>query len=274
MRCDYNFARTFEVEMARGRFLSRDFSTDTSAVVLNQAAVKALALTDPIGKVIVQLGSTPDQSKDFQIIGVMKNFHFESLHQKIRPMLIKLIPKDQAGKFVTVRVKPGNIPTTLRQMENTWRKFALNQAFEYVWFDRDFAGIYEAEERTGQIFAVFSIIAICIACLGLLGLAAFTTEQRTKEIGIRKALGAPITGIVMMLSKEFTRWVLAANIIAWPMAYFITRSWLQSFAYRVDIEIGMFLFSAVLAILIAFLTVSYQVIKAALANPVEALKYE
>ena len=134
--------------------------------------------------------------------------------------------------------------------------------------------IYQAEERTGQVFAVFSIIAICIACLGLLGLAAFTTEQRTKEIGIRKALGAPITGIVMMLSKEFTRWVLAANIIAWPVAYFITRSWLQSFAYRVDIEIQVFLFSAVLAIVIAFLTVGYQVIKAALANPVEALKYE
>jgi putative ABC transport system permease protein len=150
----------------------------------------------------------------------------------------------------------------------------LNQAFEYVWFDRGFARIYEAEQRTGQIFAVFSIIAICVACLGLLGLAAFTTEQRTKEIGIRKALGAPITGIVLMLSKEFTRWVLAANIIAWPAAYFITRSWLQSFAYRVDIKIHMFLFSAVLAIVIAFLTVSYQVIKAALANPVEALKYE
>ncbi len=274
MQSDYNFARTFEVEIASGRFFSRDFSTDTSAVVLNQAAVKTLGLTDPIGKVLVALGPTPDQSTNFQIIGVMKDFHFESLHQKIRPMLIKLIPKKQAGKFVTVRVNSENIPTTLRQMEKTWRKFALNQAFEYIWFDRDFAGIYEAEERTGQVFAVFSIIAICVACLGLLGLAAFTTEQRTKEIGIRKALGAPITGIVMMLSKEFTRWVLAANIIAWPVAYFIIRSWLQSFAYRVDIEIQVFLFSAVLAIVIAFLTVSYQVIKAALANPVEALKYE
>lgn len=274
MRSDTNFAETFEVEMVDGRFFSRDFSTDTSAVVLNQAAVKTLGLTDPIGKVIVELGSTPDKSINFQVIGVMKDFHFESLHQKIRPMLIKLIRKNQAGKFVTVRVKPGNIPMTLSQMESIWRTFALNQAFEYVWFDRDFARIYEAEERTGQVFAVFSIIAICVACLGLLGLAAFTTEQRTREIGIRKALGASITGIVMMLSREFIRWVLAANIIAWPVAYFITRGWLQSFAYRVDIEIQMFLFSTVLAIIIAFVTVSYQVIKAALANPVEALKYE
>jgi putative ABC transport system permease protein len=274
MRSDYNFVETFEVEMASGRFFSRDFSTDTSGVVLNQAAVKTLGLTDPIGKFIVALGPTPDRSQNFQIIGVVEDFHFESLHQKIRPMLIKLIPKNQAGRFVVVQIKSGDIPTTLRQIEHTWRKFALNQAFEYVWFDRDFARIYEAEERTGQIFAVFSIIAICVACLGLLGLAAFTTEQRTKEIGIRKTLGAPITGIVMILSKEFIRWVLAANIIAWPVAYFITRSWLQSFAYRVDIEIQMFLFSAVLAIAIAFLTVSYQVIKAAMANPVEALKYE
>jgi putative ABC transport system permease protein len=274
MRTDYNFAETFEVEMVSGRFFSRDFSTDTSAVVLNQAAIKTLGLTDPIGKVIGQLKSAPNKPLNFQIIGVMKDFHFESLHQKIRPMLIRLIPKNLAGRFVSVRVKTGDIPTTLSQMEKTWRKFALNQPFEYAWFDRDFAGIYEAEVRTGKIFAIFSIIAICIACLGLLGLTAFTTEQRTKEIGIRKTLGAPITGIVMMLSKEFIRWVLAANIIAWPVAYFITRSWLQSFAYRVDIEIRMFLFSAVLAIVISFLTVSYQVIKAALTNPVEALKYE
>jgi putative ABC transport system permease protein len=274
MRTDYDFARTFEIDMVSGRFFSRDFSTDTSAAVLNQAAIKTFGLTDPIGKVIVQLGAKPDQSKNFQIIGVMKDFHFESLHQKIKPLVIKLIRNNYAEKFVSVRVKPGGLATTLSQIENTWHKFALDQPFEYVWFDRDFARIYEAEERIGQIFAIFSIIAIFIACLGLLGLAAFTTGQRTKEIGIRKALGASITGVVVMLSKEFIRWVLAANIIAWPVAYFITRSWLQSFAYRVDIEIGMFLFSTVLAMVIAFLTVSYQVIKAAMANPVEALKYE
>jgi len=274
MQSDSNFAETFEVEMVSGRFFSLDFSTDTSAVVLNQAAVKALGLTDPIGKVIAQLKTSPKRLINFQIIGVMKDFHFESLHQKIRPLMIKLLGKNEAGEFVSVRVKPGNLPTTLSQMENIWRTFALNQPFEYVWFDRDFARIYEPEERTGQMFAVFSIIAICIACLGLIGLAAFTTGQRTKEIGIRKTLGASIPGIVMMLSKEFIHWVLAANIIAWPVAYFISRGWLQRFAYRVDIEIWMFLFSAVLALVIAFVTVCYQVIKAALANPVETLKYE
>ena len=141
-------------------------------------------------------------------------------------------------------------------------------------FDQDFARIYKAEERTGQIVAVFSVLAICVASLGLFGLAAFTAEQRTKEIGIRKTLGASVPGIIIMLSKEFTRWVLAANIIAWPTIYLIMNHWLQNFAYRVDIKIWMFILSAILAIVIAFLTLSYQVFKAALANPVEALKYE
>ena len=274
MRSDYFFDRTYQIEIDKGRFFSRDFSTDSSAVVLNQAAVKTLGLTDPIGKVLVEIGTTPDKSRNFHIIGVIKDFHFESLHQKIRPMLIKLFRKNNAGKFVSVRIRPGNVKRILSQLEKTWKRFALNQAFEYVFFDRDFARIYEEEGRTGQIVAVFSVLAICVASLGLFGLAAFTAEQRTKEIGIRKTLGASVPGIIIMLSKEFTRWVLAANIIAWPTIYLIMNHWLQNFAYRVDIKIWMFILSAILAIVIAFLTLSYQVFKAALANPVEALKYE
>lgn len=274
MRSDYDFDKTFRVKMAEGRFYSRDFQTDESAVVINEAAVKTLGLKKPIGKVLVEMGQTPDNSENYQIIGVLEDFHFESLHQKIRPMLINLYRKGQFGRYVSVRVGPGDIRETLVQLEKIWRKFAMNQAFEYDFFDREFARIYEAEERTGQIFAIFSILAICVACLGLFGLAAFTTEQRTKEIGIRKALGASVTGIVTMLSKEFTRWVLAANIIAWPVAYFIMRRWLRDFVYRTDIEIWMFILAAVLAFVIAYLTLSYQVLKSALANPVEALKYE
>ncbi|MCP5102721.1 MAG: FtsX-like permease family protein, partial [bacterium] len=280
MQTDHNFVKTFEVEMAEGRFYSKDYSTDTAAVVLNQAAVKSFGFTDPIGKVIVEMGSAPGKSVNLQIIGVMKDFHFESLHQKVRPMLIKLFGKDKKsgkkkfGRLVSVRVHPEGIKKTLSQIEKIWRKFARNQAFEYVFFDREFAEIYEAEERTGKILTVFAGLAICVACLGLLGLAAFSTGQRTREIGIRKALGASVTGLTLMLSREFTRWVLVANIIAWPAAFFVMRGWLQGFAYRVDLEIWQFVVSAVLALAVAYLTLSYQVIKAASANPVEALKYE
>ncbi len=155
-----------------------------------------------------------------------------------------------------------------------WHKYAGNQEFEYSFFNDDFAKLYSSEQRTGQLFSVFSVIAIIIACLGLLGLAAFTAEQRTKEIGIRKVLGATVPEIIFMLTKEFTKWVLIANIIAWPAAYFFMNGWLENFAYRINISVWIFILSGVVALLIAVITVSYQAIKAAIANPVKSLRYE
>jgi len=271
---DRNFAETYQIKMAEGRFFSPERKTDSMAVVLNQTAVKVLGLTDPIGKDLVQIGSTPERSVTFKIIGVTKDFNFQSLHQKIRPLVMKSYGSRGFGRYTSVRIAPGHIKETLAYLEKTWHKFAGAQAFEYVFFDQDFAKIYQSEQRTSQILSVFSILAIFIACLGLFGLASFVTEQRTKEIGIRKSLGASVANITLLLSKEFARWMVLANLVAWPVAFFIMKDWLNNFAYRIDLSIFTFLSATLIAILIALFTVSYQTIKASLTNPVDALRYE
>ena len=173
-----------------------------------------------------------------------------------------------------MRIAAGDYQNTISFIEKTWKKFAGDQAFDYSFFDQSWSHLYIAEQRTSKVSLVFSVLAIFIACLGLLGLAAFVTEQRTKEIGIRKVLGASMLEIFILLSKEFTKWVVIANVIAWPVAYFIMKNWLNDFAYKVSITPWIFLYSGVLALIIAVFTVSSQVIKAARANPVKSLRYE
>jgi putative ABC transport system permease protein len=273
---DYDFAKTFQIKMAEGRYYSKDHAVDTvTSIVINEAAAKELQLTKPyVGKQLVQINRTVETSRTFDVIGVVKDFNFESLHNNIRPMVIFLFRQGGFGRYVAAKVKPENIQSTLSYMKDTWEKFAGNQEFEYTFFDDDFAKIYESEQRTGKIFTSFSVLAIFIACLGLLGLAAFTTEQRTKEIGIRKAMGASISSILFLLSKEFAKWVVIANIIAWPLAYFVMNKWLQDFAYRIDIHFSIFFYSGIIALFIAVITVSTQALKAAMTNPVESLRYE
>jgi putative ABC transport system permease protein len=173
-----------------------------------------------------------------------------------------------------VRVKPGDYPATISFIEDTWKKYADNEAIDYSFLDQVVGRMYIADQGTSRIVTMFSILAIFVACLGLLGLAAFVTEQKTKEIGIRKVLGASVMEVVTLLSKEFIRWVLIANVIAWPLAYYIMNNWLKNFAYRIDMSFWIFLASGVLALLIALLTVSSHAIRAATANPVESLRYE
>jgi len=260
--------------MAAGRYFDEGRKADHQAVVLNETALKELGLTDPIGKQIVALGPTQERSQTFAIIGVMKDFHFESLHFQIRPLIIALWPPNNRGRYVSVRVHSESVRETLAFLENTWRKFAGNQAFEYEFFDDHFAQIYQAEERTSQIFFTFSFLAIIIASLGLLGLAAFIAEQRTKEIGIRKVLGATESKIILLLSKQFTKWVILSNLFAWPIAYYFMHKWLQRFAFQPGISVWSFVLSSIVVFIIALLTVSYQTIKAARTNPVDLLRYE
>lgn len=263
---DYDYLETFKMEMAQGRFFSRQFATDDKAFVLNEAAIRAMGVDSPIGK---QFSAV---RVDGTIVGVIKDFNYKSLHTEIEPLILMMDPR----RFyqTCIRINAENVSSTITFLESTWKKFVPSFPFEYSFLDERIDNLYRAENRMGKIFNYFTALAIFIACLGLFGMASFTAEQRTKEIGIRKTVGATVPNIVTLLSTEFTKLVLVSNIIAWPLAYFVMNRWLQSFAYQTKIKIWIFLVSASAALLIAGLTVSYQSIKAALANPVDSLRHE
>ena len=264
---DHDFVKTLGMEIVEGRDFSRSFTTDEKdAIILNESAVKKYGWESPLGRNI------KTENKDGYVIGVVKDFRFKSFYQQIEPVMIYISPR--YFEFMSVRVAAHKIPEAIAFLMTEWKELAPNRPFEYFFLDDDFDKVYRQEERAGKIFGYFSVLAIFVACLGLFGLAAFTAEQRTKEIGIRKALGATTSNIVTLLNKEFIKWVLMANLIAWPVAYYAMNRWLQSFAYRTSIGPGIFIFSAAVALLIAMLTVSFQAIKAAIANPVNALRYE
>lgn len=270
MWADPDFIQTYQIELARGSFFTSAVLEGHRAVVLNESAVNSLEIENPLGQKLIDM-----DGKEFTIIGVVKDFHYDSLHKPIKSMLIHPYGPDIGfGRYLSVRIATDNVRETLSLLEKSWKKYAPNQAFEYEFFDEHFARIYLSEEKTGQIFFLFSILAIAIACLGLFGLTSFVTQQRTKEIGVRKVLGASLSKILLLLTKQFIRWVLVANIIAWPVAYFVMYRWLENFAYRTNMGIWVFALSGALAFLIALITVSYQSIKVATANPVDSLRYE
>jgi len=267
---DYDFIKTFGMEIKEGRDFSMDFSTDKKeAFVVNEAAVKEFGWESAVGKKLIDL-----EGSRGHVIGVVKNFHFRSKHQKIEPLIFALLPSNRYVYLISVKINQLNIRGTLSFLKSEWKKFAPGWPFEYFFLDDNYDRLYKSEERLRHIFLTFTFLGIFIACLGLFGLAAFTAEQRTKEMGIRKVLGASVPNILILLSKEFAKWVLLANIIAWPVAYFAMHRWLQNFAYRISIEWWMFLLAAVLVLVIALCTVGFQAVKAALANPSESLRYE
>jgi len=269
--CDYDFLETFGLEMKIGRFFSKDYKTDPSAIIINEAAVKLLGWKDPLSK------HFSSNNQNLNVIGVVKDFHYQSLHQPVAPMALLLLHGAYdflAENFISVRVKPGNIEENLKFIKKTWEKFFPGMPFDYSFLDVDYNTLYNNERLTGKTFTIFSLLAIFIASLGLFGLASLISEWRTKEIGIRKVFGASISGIVFMLSKEFTKWVVISNIAAWPFAYYVMNMWLQNFAYRVNITLWSFIFAAFLSLTIALITVSYRSVRAAVSNPVDALRYE
>ncbi len=274
LACDMNFAKTYGINMTEGRFFSKEHPSDSSAVVLNEAAVKALRLKDPVGKVIQNMPGLNRTVQKYVIIGVTNDFNYQSLKEKVQPLILLLFHQGGFGKFTAVRITSGNVHETIQFLEDTWKKYAGNEAFDYNFLDQNLQHLYMADIRTSRIAAVFSIIAIFIACLGLLGLAAFITEQRTKEIGIRKVLGASVPEVIALLSMQFVKWVVIANVIAWPLAYFTMNKWLQNFAYKTSIGFWVFAISGVAALVIALLTVSAHAVKAATANPIKSLRYE
>ena len=269
---DYDFAKTMGINIKEGRYFSKDYPSDTISVIINETGVKTFGFKDPIGKKVIFVGNNNIASNTFKIVGVAKDFHYESVHQRIRPLLIFLNRGQTA--FLPIRLSTTDYSGTISEIEKLWKKFVPDKPIEYYFLNENFNQLYREEQKTGQIFTTFSIISILIACLGLLGLASFTAERRTKEIGIRKVMGASTSRIILLLSKEFIKWVLIANIIAWPVAYYFMNSWLESFAYRISFPYGILFVSASLAIIIALITVSSQAIRAANSNPVKSLRYE
>ena len=262
---DEDFLATYGIDFIAGQTFHPDAMNGDQAI-LTETAVKMLGWKDPIGKQLT------NGAEKMTVVGVVKDFHTQSLHGKIGPVLIQ--NSKRAFWHLSVHVKGENLGETLALLEQSWKQFLPTQTFEFRFAEKAVNELYLEDQRVGQLVGMFAGLAIVVACLGLFGLAAFTAEQRTKEIGVRKVLGASVRSVVFLLSKEFAKLVLIANLIAWPVAYFVIGDWLQNFAYRVDLSWWVFVLGGLLALLIALLTVGYQAIRAALANPIEALRYE
>lgn len=262
-----NYFESFGMKIIKGHNFSINGETDLKkTVILNETAVKALRLQAPIGK---QISSGHDK---FTIVGVVKDYHIRSLHQKIDPLILFYRPSRCRSMFVRIRSQHND--DVIKHIERIFKKYAPRFPFDYRFMNERLNELYTWERQTGQTISYFAVLTIIIACVGLFGLSSYTAEQRTKEIGIRKAMGASVLQIVTMLVMEFVRCIVIANIFAWPIAYFVTNDWIEDYAYRISLSPWPFLFAAVLTLAIGLLTVIYQAVKAAVANPAQALRYE
>jgi putative ABC transport system permease protein len=272
LHVDSDFDRTYKIEMNSGRFYSNQFSTDqTSAYVLNETAMKEMGLKSPLGKDLTVWG------RKGKIIGIAKNFHFSSLHHSIEPMILRIPNPEEKNiyyRIISVRLNANSVSQSLTFIEDTWRSFFPSEPFDYYFVDEKLNASYQAEQRMGKIFETFSFLAIFIACLGLYGLTAFSIEQKFKDIGIHKVLGASVSNIVLLISKNYLWWIIFSNAIAWPITYYAMDKWLQNFAYRTSMQWWMFILAGGAALVIALLTMSWQTVRAATTNPVESLRYE
>jgi hypothetical protein len=265
MDVDENFIDVFKMKILNGRGFSKDFKGDSTSFVVNETALKLMKMNvnNAVGK--------PLTFHDVKgtIIGVIKDFNYKPIQQPIEPMVLRL---NKWGGHIIVRTKPGNTESTIKALDKIYTQLNPAYPFSYNFLDQDLANQYKGEQRMGSLFNIFAILAIFISCLGLYGLSAFLAEQRTREIGVRKVLGAPVFNIVYLLSTSFTKLILIAVVIAIPLAWFAINSWLQGFAYRIDLNWTIFLFASLAALFIAWLTISYESIKAAIANPVKSFE--
>jgi putative ABC transport system permease protein len=271
-RVEHDFFKTYKIKIVAGRDFSREYPTDDQeAFILNETAIKSLGFENPEEAIGLRISTrAPDRSG--RIIGVAADFNYESMHNEIIPIITYI--RLESMNTISLRITGSNVQDTIAYVQSIWSRFNPGYPISYTFLDERIIALYRNEARMMEMFGYFSLLAIFIACLGLFGLASFTTEERTKEIGVRKVLGASISNIVILLSKEYSKWVLAANIIAWPVAYFAMKKWLNNFAYQASIGLTIFVLTALLTFLIALLTVSYQSVKAALGNPANALRYE
>jgi putative ABC transport system permease protein len=271
---DENYIPTLGMQMETGRNFSKDYPSDSTGIIINEAAVKVLGFKDPLKESLFRPNMNNGNitgATAYRIIGVVKDFNYSSMHNNVGPLVIQ--EGDNRGS-IALRIATKDIPSLINKVESKWNSMAPGLPFDYSFMDADFNNLYTAEQQTGKLFITFAVFAIFIGCLGLFGLVTYAAEQRTKEIGVRKVLGATIGGIVAMLSKDFAKLVLIASVIAFPLAWWAMNKWLQSFAYRIHISWWIFIVAGTTAIIIALLTVSFQAIKAAVANPVNSLRTE
>jgi ABC-type antimicrobial peptide transport system permease subunit len=270
MAVDSDFLEAFKIELIDGRFFSDDILSDKQNFVLNEAAVKATKLQSPVGERFRLL------DRRGQIIGVVKDFHFDSLHNEIGPLVLHMMPYSYWAyqHLIFVRIKSSEVRKILASVEKLWNKHVPEYPFEFHFMDSSMEALYSSEQQLRTILRYFTFVSLFISCLGLFGLVSFSVERRTKEVGIRKVLGASVGSIIHLASKEYIGLVAISNVIAWPVAYYFMNRWLQNFAYRIDLSVWVFFFSGLAALSIALLTVSFQCIKAATANPVDSLRYE
>lgn len=272
---DADFLETMKMEMAEGRFFSEEIPTDGQAVIINESEALKLAEDDLLNK-RMRIWVGGEGMTMFHIIGIIKDFHYESFHEPVKPVVIVKLHGacPWSESFLSIRIRTGGVREVLTRIRKTWEEVVPGMPFEYSFLDTIYDAQYKNEERTGHVFTVFTFFAIFVACIGLLGLASFAVERRTKEIGIRKVLGASVQGLILMLTGEFARWVAAANLIAWPAAYYVMSQWLRNFVYRTNIGVWPFILSALLMLGVTGLTVGYHAIKSATAKPIESLRYE
>jgi ABC-type antimicrobial peptide transport system permease subunit len=269
----HDFTKTYGIEIVEGRDFDASFGTDEQlGCLINETLARSMN-QDPI------IGSRINiWDQDRKVIGVMKDFNFQPLEAPLTPLAVMMIPKDESvfaqTNTMSIRINPGDPRSTLNYIESTWNKVVPDHPFEYSFLDQEFDANYRSLEQVNNLAVCFGLLAVFIAALGLFGLASFTAEQRTNEIGIRKVLGASVASIVRMMSREYVMLVGISNLVAWPVAWYIMRDWLQGFAYHVNIGIGVFIAVGCFTLAVALLSVGYQALRAASINPVDAIQYE
>jgi putative ABC transport system permease protein len=270
----FDYPQTLGVRLAEGRFFSRDYGTDSTAVLINEAAVRSLGLNEPVVGQFIQQPAGPNEFRRYQIIGVMKDFNITSMHKVIDPVCFSVLYPGGGDQFATIRLTGKNVPATLAAIEEKWKEFTPSQPFNYEFFSNTWANLYNDEMKTGRIFILFSVLAIFIATIGLIGLVTFMTNKRTREIGIRKTYGASAPTVLNLLIREIVILICISSLIAWPAAYFGSRFWMEGFADKAFISPLIYILATILVLGLGFLAVSYQTIRAANYSPADALRVE
>jgi putative ABC transport system permease protein len=270
---DYNYLDTYGMKLASGRSFNESFTTDKDACVVNESVIKNFSIADPEKTRFMQPGDAKSR-RYIPVLGVVKNFNFESLRNPIGPYILCFQNEGFYWGYVTVRLSPANYQNTIKAIEKVWKEYTANAPLQYYFMDADFEQMYIQEKQNARMAVIFSILAIFIAALGLFGLTSFTVEQRTKEIGVRKAMGSSVTGVFVVISREVIILVAISAIISWPLIYYIAEKWLQNFYYRINLGVFSFIAGLIIALGIAIITISYRILRAVSVNPAQSLKYE